>query len=84
MNPRNVFLLPLDLLGRGGMGVVYLAKYLPMERLEVLRVLNPQMVERESARQRFVTEMRAIGKFEPSIDRNGLPASSATDAACCH
>ncbi|WP_144059654.1 protein kinase domain-containing protein, partial [Rhodopirellula sallentina] len=55
-------------LGRGGMGVVYLAKYLPMDRPEVLKVLNSQMVKRESARKRFVTEMKAIGKLNhPSI-----------------
>ncbi|MEM9365749.1 MAG: protein kinase [Planctomycetota bacterium] len=55
-------------LGRGGMGVVYLAKYLPMDRPEVLKVLNAEMVRRESARQRFVTEMRAIGKLNhPAI-----------------
>ena len=50
-------------LGRGGMGVVYAAKYLPMDRMEVLKVLNPQMVEKESARQRFINEMKAIGKL---------------------
>lgn len=50
-------------LGRGGMGVVYAAKYLPMDRMEVLKVLNPQMVQKESARQRFINEMKAIGKL---------------------
>lgn len=50
-------------LGRGGMGVVYAAKYLPMDRMEVLKVLNEQMVQKESARQRFESEMRAIGKL---------------------
>lgn len=50
-------------LGRGGMGVVYAAKYLPMDRMEVLKVLNDQMVKNEAAKLRFVSEMRAIGKL---------------------
>lgn len=50
-------------LGRGGMGVVYAAKYLPMDRMEVLKVLSPQMVAKESARQRFINEMKAIGRL---------------------
>lgn len=58
----------LEELGRGGMGVVYLAKYLPMDRMEVLKVLNDRMVQKESARQRFISEMKAIGKLNhPSI-----------------
>ena len=55
-------------LGRGGMGIVYAAKYLPMDRMEVLKVLNDQMVQKESAKQRFISEMKAIGKLNhPSI-----------------
>lgn len=50
-------------LGRGGMGVVYAAKYLPMDRMEVLKVLNERLVKNESAKQRFISEMKAIGKL---------------------
>ncbi|WP_417747888.1 protein kinase domain-containing protein [Rosistilla oblonga] len=55
-------------LGRGGMGVVYLAKYIPMDRVEVLKVLSDQLVTNDSAKQRFRNEMRAIGKLNhPAI-----------------
>ncbi|QDV68117.1 Serine/threonine-protein kinase PknE [Rosistilla carotiformis] len=55
-------------LGRGGMGVVYLAKYVPMDRVEVLKVLSEQLVKKGSAKQRFRNEMRAIGKLNhPAI-----------------
>ncbi|QDV68119.1 Serine/threonine-protein kinase PknE [Rosistilla carotiformis] len=55
-------------LGRGGMGVVYLAKYVPMDRVEVLKVLSEQLVKKDVAKQRFRNEMRAIGKLNhPAI-----------------
>lgn len=53
----------LKQLGRGGMGVVYLAKYLPMDRMEVLKVLDDSLVTKESAKKRFISEMRVIGNL---------------------
>ncbi len=47
-------------LGRGGMGVVYLAKNRLMDRLEVLKVVSPSLVKSEVDRARFLREIRAV------------------------
>ncbi len=55
-------------LGRGGMGVVYLAKHIPMDRLEVLKVLNERLLDHDGAKQRFQNEIRAAAKLNhPNI-----------------
>lgn len=55
-------------LNRGGMGVVYLAKNLAIERVEVLKVLNPRLYANATARERFLTEIRATAKLNhPAI-----------------
>ncbi len=55
-------------LGRGGMGVVYLAKSLSMDRLEVLKVLSERLVSKPDANSRFRREIRAVSKLNhPSI-----------------
>lgn len=46
-------------LGRGGMGVVYLAKNKLMDRLEVLKVLNQRFLEQPDAQARFLREIRS-------------------------
>ncbi len=50
-------------LGCGGMGVVYLAKNLQMDRLEVLKVLNQRLLNHEGAKERFMREIRSISKL---------------------
>lgn len=50
-------------LGRGGMGVVYLAKNIQMDRLEVLKVLNERLLDHEGAKERFLREIRAVSKL---------------------
>ena len=50
-------------LGRGGMGVVYLAKNIQMERLEVLKVLNERLLDHAGAKERFLREIRAVSKL---------------------
>lgn len=55
-------------LGRGGMGVVFLARNVPLDRLEVLKVLSPGLYENETAQKRFQTEIRSVAKLShPSI-----------------
>ncbi len=51
-------------LGRGGMGVVYLARNKLMGRLEVLKVIGGQLVERPGVRDRFLREVQSAAKLQ--------------------
>jgi len=51
-------------LGRGGMGVVYLAQNKLMGRLEVLKVVGGQLVERPGVRDRFLREVQSAAKLQ--------------------
>jgi serine/threonine protein kinase len=46
-------------LGRGGMGVVYLAKNKLMDRLEVLKVISRNLMDRPGSVDRFLREIRS-------------------------
>ena len=50
-------------LGRGGMGVVYLAKNKLMDRLEVLKVVNKALLDHPGAAERFLREIRSAAKL---------------------
>jgi formylglycine-generating enzyme required for sulfatase activity/serine/threonine protein kinase len=51
-------------LGRGGMGVVYLAKNVLMNRPEVLKVANRTLLDKQpGAAERFLREIRAAAKL---------------------
>jgi serine/threonine protein kinase len=50
-------------LGRGGMGVVYLAKNKLMERDEVLKVVNKQLLGQDGAAERFLREIRSAARL---------------------
>ena len=55
-------------LGRGGMGVVYLAHNKLMGRDEVLKVMGRQIMERPGVLERFLREIRAVAKLRhPNI-----------------
>src|SRR5262245_43454331 len=60
--------------GRGGMGVVYRAQELALERVVALKVIAPELVEDEDVRERFLREARAAA----SIDHpNVIPVHAA-------
>ncbi len=55
-------------LGRGGMGVVYLAKNKLMGRLEVLKVVGRHLVERPGVLDRFLREIQSAARLQhPNI-----------------
>jgi len=54
----NKYLLE-ERLGEGGMGTVYRARHLLMDRPVAIKVLHPQFVDNEGARARFQLEARA-------------------------
>jgi serine/threonine-protein kinase len=49
------------LIGRGGMGIVYLARDRRLERLVAIKTLPPQLASDESVKQRFLREIRTAG-----------------------
>jgi eukaryotic-like serine/threonine-protein kinase len=51
-------------LGAGGMGTVYRARHLQMDRPVALKFLHQRLVEDEAARVRFLTEARAAVKLQ--------------------
>jgi serine/threonine protein kinase len=58
----------LEPIGRGGMGVVYRAEDVALERLVALKVLAPGLAGQEEFRRRFLREMRIAASIEhPNI-----------------
>ena len=51
-------------LGRGGMGVVYLAKNRLMGRMEVLKVVGRHLIERPGIFERFLREIQAAARLQ--------------------
>ncbi len=63
-----------SLVGRGGMGVVYRAMQLRLERIVALKVIAPELLDDEDVRERFLAEARAAA----SVDHpNVIPVHEA-------
>src|SRR5436305_13073623 len=57
-----------DLIGRGGMGLVYRATNVALNRIYALKVLAPGLAEDDQFRQRFKREMRiAASLHHPNV-----------------
>jgi len=50
-------------IGRGGMGVVYLAEHLRLERKVAIKVLNPEFASDEAFLRRFIRESRLAAEL---------------------
>src|SRR5690606_37961866 len=50
-------------IGRGGMGVVYLARDLTLDRLVAVKVVHPDLSTNRTVAARFLTEARTIAKL---------------------
>jgi streptogramin lyase len=56
------------ILGRGGMGIVYLAHQLVLDRMVALKLLAPSLAEDDAFRARFLRESRTAASLDhPSI-----------------
>ena len=64
-------------LGRGGMGIVYLAREVRLDRLVALKLLPPTLAENAELRARFLREARIAAKLsQPNI----VPIFAADEA----
>ena len=64
---RTVTLGPYELLsklGQGGMGTVYKARHVKLDKLVAIKVLPRERVQDKAAVARFEREMRAVGKLD--------------------
>jgi predicted Ser/Thr protein kinase len=64
------------LIGRGGMGIVYLARDRRLERLVAIKTLPPHLAADEGVRQRFLRETRMAGALSHS---NIVPVHGADE-----
>ena len=53
-----------SVVGRGGMGVVYRARELDLDRVVALKVIAPELLEAPAIRARFLREARAAASIE--------------------
>ena len=63
-----------SLVGRGGMGVVYRAVQLELDRIVALKVIRPELLDEDDVRARFLVEARAAASVEHA---NVIPVHAA-------
>lgn len=71
----------LSVIGQGGMGTVFRANHLELDRMVAIKVLNPQQITKQAAVLRFHNEARTAGSIgHPNIcevyDLGTLPSGS--------
>ena len=53
-----------QLLGRGGMGAVYRARDMRLDRLVAVKVVRPELLEDHDARRRFRREAQIVARLQ--------------------
>jgi hypothetical protein len=71
----------IRLLGRGGMGAVYLAEHRRMGRLVALKIINPELLNHSGALMRFQQEVKTAAKLDHA---NIVAAFDADQAGSAH
>jgi hypothetical protein len=54
----------IDLIGAGGMGAVWSAKYIPLNQPRAIKVLNPELAMDMSLLERFAEEAKALARLD--------------------
>lgn len=54
----------LEVLGKGGMGIVYKAEDIALSRIVAIKMIAPELVSNESFLRRFQSEARALARVE--------------------
>jgi serine/threonine protein kinase len=54
----------LDIIGKGGMGIVYRAEDVALSRIVALKMIAPEMAENETFLKRFRAEARALARVD--------------------
>ncbi|HCS53081.1 protein kinase [Rubinisphaera sp.] len=69
----------LRMIGRGGMGDVYLARHRMMDRLVALKIINRELVRKQSAIERFHREVKAAARLSHPNIVTAFDAEQADD-----
>jgi serine/threonine-protein kinase len=74
----------LDVLGTGGMGTVFRARHVVIDRPYALKCLHPHLAEKPEVVQRFVQEARAATKIGNEHIIEVTDAGTYTDGSLSH
>ena len=68
----------LNKIGQGGMGAVFRARQLSMDRIVALKVLPPRLARDQNFRERFMREARAVAKLNHENIIQGIDVGAAS------